>query len=152
MIVYRVGRTKYANDLTGEGARLNGGRWNHRLTPCVYTSESRALAVLEYTVNVNIDDIHRALSISTIDIPDKNILELTIAELPGNWRAAPSPAATKDFGTQLLKKAEFEIIKIPSVVLPDEYNFLLNPTHVASSKFSVVDVQDFVFDVRIKLK
>lgn len=73
MIVYRIGRTKYAEDLTGEGARLNGGRWNHRLTACLYTSESRALAVLEYTVNVNIDDIPRALSISTVEIPEKNI-------------------------------------------------------------------------------
>lgn len=104
MIVYRIGRTKYANDLTGEGARLNGGRWNHKLTRCVYTSESRALAVLEYTVNVNIDDIPRALSISTIDIPEISILELTIAELPGDWRSAPAPASAKDFGTRLLKK------------------------------------------------
>lgn len=125
MIVYRIGRTKYANDLTGEGARLNGGRWNHKLTPCVYTSESRALAVLEYTVNVNIDDIPRALSISAIDIPEKNILALTI-------------------------KGQFSIIKVPSAVLPNEYNFLLNPLHTDRSKFSIVDVQDFVFDVRIK--
>ncbi len=151
MVVYRIGRTKYANDLTGEGARLNGGRWNHKLTPCVYTSESRALAILEYTVNVNVDDIPRALSISTINIPEINILEITIAELPGNWGAAPAPSSTKDFGTQLLKKAEFAIIKIPSAVLPDEYNFLLNPLPKGSSEFSIVDVQDFVYDVRIKL-
>lgn len=152
MIVYRIGRTKYANDLTGEGARLNGGRWNHRLTACVYTSESRSLAVLEYTVNVNIDDIPRALSISTLKIPENNILELLIAELPGDWRATPAPASTKDFGTQLLKKAEFAVIKVPSAVIPDEYNFLLNPFHNESSKFSIVDVQDFIYDVRIKSK
>lgn len=152
MIVYRVGRTKYANDLTGEGACINGGRWNHKLTPCIYTSESRALAVLEYTVNVNIEDIPRALSMTTFEIPEDNILELTIAQLPGDWRAAPAPASTKDFGTQLLKKAEFAIIKIPSAVIPDEYNFLLNPVHKESAKFSVVDVQDFVYDVRIKMR
>ena len=62
MLVYRIGRTKRAGDLTGEGSRLNGGRWNHKLTPCIYTSESRALALLEYTVNVNIDEIPRALT------------------------------------------------------------------------------------------
>lgn len=152
MIVYRIGRTKYANDLTGEGARLNGGRWNHRLTACVYTSESQALAVLEYTVNVNIDDIPRALSISTLEIPENNILKLTIAMLPGDWRAAPAPASTKDFGSQLLKKAEFAVIKVPSAVIPGEYNFLLNPLHKGSSAFSIVDVEDFVYDVRIKTK
>ena len=62
MKVYRLSKTKFAEDLTGEGARLNGGRWNHILTACLYTAESRALAVLEYTVNVNIDDIPRALA------------------------------------------------------------------------------------------
>ena len=63
MVVYRLGGTKYATDLTGEGARLFGGRWNNEGTPCIYTSQSRALAILEYTVNINIDDIPRALSI-----------------------------------------------------------------------------------------
>ena len=152
MIVYRIGRTKYADDLTGEGARLNGGRWNHKLTPCVYTSESRALAVLEYTVNVNIDDIPRALSITTIEIPEEHILELTPPELPGDWRGAPAPASTKDFGTRLLKKAQFAAIKIPSAVIPDEYNFLLNPFHRQSAKFLVLNVEDFVYDIRIKTK
>ncbi|MDQ6815760.1 MAG: RES family NAD+ phosphorylase [Bacteroidota bacterium] len=150
MIVYRIGRTKYANDLTGEGARLNGGRWNHKLTPCLYTSESRSLSVLEYTVNVNIDDIPRALSMTTLEIPEKNILKLTIADLPGNWRTSPSPASTKEFGTQLLKTAEYAIIKIPSAVIPHEYNYLLNPIHRESVNISIVDILDFVYDVRIK--
>ncbi|MGI8637275.1 MAG: RES family NAD+ phosphorylase, partial [Segetibacter sp.] len=79
MIVYRIGRLKYSKDLSGEGAKLNGGRWNHKLTPCLYTSASRSLAILEYTVNVNIDDIPRALSMTTLEIPDKKILRLTIA-------------------------------------------------------------------------
>jgi RES domain-containing protein len=152
MIVYRIGRTKYANDLTGEGARLNGGRWNHRLTSCLYTSENRALAVLEYTVNVNIDDIPRALSITTLEIPEDNILELKIVDLPGDWRAAPAPASTKDFGTRLLKKREFAVIRVPSAVIAWEHNFLLNPEHKESFKFSVVDIQDFVYDVRLKTK
>ena len=150
MIVYRIGRTKYANDLTGEGARLNGGRWNHKLTPCLYTSESRSLAVLEYTVNVNIDDIPRALSMTTLDIPEKNILHLTIAELSGDWSTSPAPASAKDFGTQLLKKAEYAVILIPSAIIPDEFNYLLNPLHRESSQFSIVDIADFVYDVRIK--
>ena len=152
MIVYRIERTRYANDLTGEGARLNGGRWNHKLTACIYTSASRALAILEYTVNVNIDDIPRALSISAINIPQKSILELSIADLPGDWRAAPAPTSAKDFGTQLLRKAEFAAIKIPSAVIPEEYNFLLNPAHRDSADFSIVNVRDFINDVRIKMK
>lgn len=152
MIVYRIGRTKYATDLTGEGARLYGGRWNHKLTPCLYTSESRSLAILEYTVNINIDDIPRALSITALEISHKKLLELSIAELPGNWQEVPAPASTKDFGTKLLKELKYAVLKIPSAIIPDEYDYLLNPLHAESSKFSVVNVQDFIYDVRIKNK
>ena len=150
MIVYRIARTKYANDLSGEGARLNGGRWNHKLTPCIYTSESRALALLEYTVNVNIDDIPRALSFAIIEVPDDNILSVTVEGLPGNWTESPAPASTKNYGTGLLKKGEYAVIKIPSAVIPFEYNYLLNPLHKDSTKFKILDVHDFVYDVRIK--
>lgn len=150
MIVYRVGRTKFSEDLTGEGARLHGGRWNHKLTPCIYTSESRALAVLEYTVNVNIDDIPRALSITTFEITNEQILELSTSQLPGNWRASPTPPSSKDFGTRILQEANYAIIKIPSAVITEEYNFLLNPNNKKGIKFKILELADFVYDVRIK--
>jgi len=151
MVVYRIGRTRFSKDLSGEGARLNGGRWNHILTPCVYTSESRALAVLEYTVNVNIDDIPRSLSITTIEIPDAGIRKLTVGDLPVGWRESPAPSSTKDFGTILLNLMEALLIKIPSTVIPQEFNYILNPRHAAAKTFTIVSVEDFVYDVRIKL-
>lgn len=151
MIVYRIGKTKFANDLSGEGARLSGGRWNHKLTPCIYASENRALALLEYTVNINIDEIPRALSFAIIEIPGDSILQLTIPELPGNWTASPAPSSTKDFGTALLKKKENSIIKIPSAVIAQEYNFLINPLHPDIAKCKILSITDFVYDVRIKM-
>lgn len=150
MIVYRIGRTKYAGDLTGEGARLFGGRWNQKLTACLYASESRALAVLEYTVNANIDDIPRAMSITTLEIPDHSLQELKIAELPGDWAVAPAPRSTKQFGTALLQKAEHLVLKIPSAVIPQEFNYLINPSHKDSVSITIVDIRDFVYDIRIK--
>jgi RES domain-containing protein len=151
MIVYRIGKTKYAKDLTGEGARLNGGRWNHKFTACIYTSESKALSVLEYTVNVNIDDIPRALSITTFEIPKIGILELKEADLPGNWKEVPAPSSTRDFGSSLLKEVNYLVIKIPSSLIPDEFNYLLNPAHFESKDFKILDIRDFVYEVRIKL-
>ena len=151
MILYRIGKTRYSKDLSGEGARLNGGRWNHILTPCIYTSENRALALLEYTVNVNIDDIPRALSITTIAIPDDGIEELKPEYLPGNWTQIPSPASTKDFGTYLLKTAATPVIKILSSIILKEFNFILNPLHADSKNFKILSVEDFVYDLRIKL-
>ncbi|HTI10864.1 MAG TPA: RES family NAD+ phosphorylase [Puia sp.] len=151
MIVYRVGKTRYATDLTGEGARLNGGRWNHKLTACIYTSESRALAVLEYTVNINIEEIPRTLSITTFEIPDTDIQKLSIAKLPGNWKDFPAPFSTKAFGDLLLEAAVSPVIRVPSSIIPEEFNYLLNPAHPASRDFKIVEVKDFVYDVRIKL-
>ncbi len=152
MIVFRLGLTKFAANLTGEGARLNGGRWNHKLTPCIYTSESRALALLEYTVNVSIDEIPRALSFTTFEIPDAEIQEVTEEALPGNWKDVPVPSSAKDFGTALLKKGQAPAFKIPSIVITQEYNYILNPLHADSRGFKILDIKDFVFDVRIKLK
>ena len=150
MIVYRIGESRYASDLTGEGARLFGGRWNHIGTACLYTAESRALAVLEYTVNVNIAVIPRTLSMATFEIPNIGIQVLTQADLPGNWKESPARASTKDFGTRLLQVAATPIIKIPSTVIPEEFNYLLNPSHANSRHFRLLEVCDFVYDVRIK--
>lgn len=152
MLVYRVTRTKWALSLDGEGARLHGGRWNHIGVPCVYTSESRALAILEFTVNTNIDDIPRALSIVTIDIPDNDAFDFhlpSIASLPGDWLDSSKSQSTKDFGTDLLRR-NFHGIVLPSVVVPREFNYLLNPLQTSGNSFTIIDVDDFVYDLRIK--
>ncbi|MGN6352000.1 MAG: RES family NAD+ phosphorylase [Parafilimonas sp.] len=151
MLVYRICKTKFANDLSGEGARLCGGRWNNKLTPCIYTSESRALALLEYTVNINIDDVPRTLSIITLEIPDENILAFEEHELPGDWKDIPAPSSTKKFGTAHLITAKSPVIKVPSTVIHDEFNYILNPRHADSKLFKILEVKDFVYDIRIKL-
>lgn len=152
MIVYRVGSSKYADDLSGTGAKINGGRWNRIGVDCLYTSESRALAVLEYTVNVNIYAIPRALSITTIDIGRVSYRRLRESELPGDWKTSPVPASVQNFGTDLLRRKTHAVLKVPSMIIPDEFNYILNPVHVDFRKFSIVNVSDFVYDIRIKLK
>src|ERR1019366_3921180 len=99
MIVYRLGKTKFANDLIGEGSRMFGNRWNQKGIACLYTSESRALAILEYSVNLN--DIPRALSMITIDLGSTSIQTLAESELPGDWKTFPAPATTQLFGSAL---------------------------------------------------
>jgi RES domain-containing protein len=150
MKVYRIARTQYANDMTGEGARLFGGRWNHKSVPCIYCSESKALALLEYTVNVNIEEIPRALSIVTLEIPDAHIRVILQDDLPGNWKESPAPVSTKDYGSKLLNSLSDAVFKIPSTIIADEYNLVLNPLHKESKHFRIIDIRDFVYDVRIK--
>ena len=149
MEVYRLCRTKWASDLLGEGARLHGGRWNRKGTACLYTSESRALAVLEYTVNISIDDIPRALSMVTLEIPE-NFEGHPIEKLPGNWRDSPAPVSTRDYGTRALMKAESHVIRFPSAVIPEEFNFIINPLHPDHKKIKILAIDDFIYDIRIK--
>lgn len=148
MKVFRISKTQYSNDLQGTGSKLFGGRWNHIDTPCIYTSESRALAVLEYSANIAIDFIPRALSLCVFEIDEAQIELTKIEELPGNWTETPAPKATKDFGTQWLKERK-GILKLPSIIIPQENNFLLNPLSEKRA-YELVESYDFVYDLRIK--
>lgn len=150
MIVYRLAPTRFANDLTGEGARLFGGRWNHPGIACLYCSGSRALAVLEYSVNTGINYIPPSLSIISIDTGTVSIEEIQESVLPADWKVIPAPGSTKDFGSELLNSSKAAIIKIPSVIISSEYNFLLNPSHQGPHKFKIMEMADFQFDFRIK--
>lgn len=148
MQVYRISQTRYANDTTGEGARLFGGRWNLPLISCLYTSGSRALALLEYSVNVNIVEIPRALSFITYEIDERLIYEVLIEDLPGNWKDYVIPKQTQEFGTSLLLKKKFPIIKIPSIIIPEESNYLINPLYYSDLK--IIEIKDHIYDIRVK--
>lgn len=150
MRVYGVSKTQYANDLNGTGAKLFGGRWNHLDIPCIYTSASRSLAVLEFSVNVNVDYIPRALSICVFEIDENQVKEIKIKNLPGDWKDLPAPYSTKEFGTKLLQKGN-SILKIPSIIIPDEFNFILNP-FANEGAIKLLEVKDFVYDLRVKNK
>lgn len=148
MKVYRLTKTQYADDLNGTGAKIFGGRWNHIDSACIYTSESRALSVLEYAVNINIDFIPRALSLCIFEIDEDQVHTLLEEDLPGNWRETPAPKSTKDYGTQFLQK-KYPILKIPSIIIPQESNYLINPL-AENLNLKLLEMCDFVFDLRIK--
>lgn len=150
MIVYRLGKTEYCRDLSGQGAKLFGGRWNNVGTACLYTSQSRALAILEYSVNVSVQFIPKDLSFTVIEIDDKSIFEINKNELPTNWNDVPTPSSTKIFGSNLMLNSRYSILKVPSVIIEKEFNFLLNPTYADKDAFKILDVEPFQFDFRIK--
>lgn len=150
MEVYHLGKTKFANQLTGEGAKLHGGRWNLIGSPCMYASESKALCVLEYLANVKADDMPSSLSITVYSLPDKSWKAFDITDLPKNWFQIPAPEETKRWGTQHLKANKFLALKIPSAILSSEFNFLLNPLHADFKKVKIKEVHSFTFDTRIK--
>lgn len=150
MQVYRISKSKYKNDLEGNGAKRVGGRWNNIGIACIYTAESRALAVLEYSANVELDLIPRALHITTYEIPVNDFLTFDENDLPGTWMAIPGSQTTKDFGSTYLKNPDTLGIRVPSIIIPQEFNYIINPQSKIVSSIKIIESADYVFDVRIK--
>ncbi len=151
MTVYRLSKKKWAEDKSGEGARLFGGRWNTIGTPCIYTCSNRALTVLEYSCHVPLDEIPRALCFTLYEIPEKAIYECKGFELPGDWQKMDYSDTCREFGTHLFKKINCLVIRVPSVVVPYEYNYLINPIHPdMNTKVNVLATEDYSYDIRIK--
>lgn len=150
MLVYHLGHTKFAHLLNGEGAKLHGGRWNKIGVPCLYTSESKALCVLEYAANVSLDEIPSSLSITVYELPDKSWKEVHSDQLPENWHKVPIPEENKIFGTELLQNLNVLAIRLPSVIILSEYNFILNPFAKSFEAIKIVEVHSFTMDKRVK--
>ncbi|WP_396211172.1 RES family NAD+ phosphorylase [Flavobacterium sp.] len=150
MLVYRITKEQYANDLSGYGAKLYGGRWNLIGSPCLYTSQSRALALLEYSVNVNIDFMPSRLFFSIIEINDHLIEFIDKKDLPPIWNSIPSSSSTKIFGSEKLSNSNFPILRLPSVVISNEYNFIINPLKIDSEGMKIINIEEYEFDFRIK--
>lgn len=150
MIVYRIARQDYAKDLSGTGARLLGGRWNYPGISCLYTAGSRALAILEFRVHLNnLVELPTQLRLLRLDIPETSIYRITTNKLPPNWRDYPAPAECMQLGTRLLKQARHLVLQVPSVVVPEEQNFLINPLHPAMDEVKILDNMPLLLDPRL---
>jgi RES domain-containing protein len=151
MLVWRVTRKAHAEQpLSGEGARRYGGRWNHIGVAVVYSSQSLSLAVLEYLVNLPITDLPGDLVSIQIEIPnDLPRAAITIKGLPDNWRTYPSVEELRDIGTAWIHKATVPVLVVPSVVIPNELNYLINRAHPLSDGIEIVSVDTFALDTRL---
>ncbi|MCD6273739.1 MAG: RES family NAD+ phosphorylase [Deltaproteobacteria bacterium] len=128
--LFRISTSKHINDITGTGARMYGGRWNHAGYPVVYTSDSRSLAALEFLVHVPMAFAPENLSIVEINIQE-NIERESINEsqLTLNWRNYPAPEQLASLGTNWIKSKSSLLLDIPSSLVEKEVNTLINPLH-----------------------
>lgn len=137
--VWRIVKHQHAeNAFDGEGARRTGGRWNSMGVGMVYTAESASLALLEVLVHVGTASLLPAYSLATAEVDDRLIERLTEHELPSDWRTSPPPAALQLLGDAWVAGGRSAVLAVPSVVVPWEMNYLLNPEHPG---FAAVDVQ-----------
>ena len=146
---WRMVKEKYApTAFSGEGAAKVGGRWNSRGTWVVYASATRSLAALETLVHLN-PPVHFRHVIFSIEF-DPSLVE-PLTDPPKNWRDEPAPPSTQHLGDTWARELRTPILELPSVLIPGESNFLLNPAHPPFREITISPPVPFTFDPRLCL-
>ncbi len=153
MIVFRLCREVYSSDLNGKGAEKSGGRWNSKGIPMLYTSETRALCLAEMMVNLPLNLIPKDFSMVSILVPDElQTHTIKIEQLPSDWKMFPHSYSTQKLGDDFINEGKFIALKVPSVVVPLEYNVIINPRHTDMGKVKIIEVKKFSIDERLIAK
>lgn len=148
-VAWRVVRTRYAESaFSGEGAFRYGGRWNSRGRPMVYTSGSRALAALEILVHLN-PPLHFEYRAMQVAMEETHLEKIAVSRLPSDWRSQPSEPETRAIGDRWLRESRSVVLEVPSVIVPEESNFLLNPLHPDFRSLKFSKSQPFSLDPRL---
>ncbi len=136
--------------MSGDGAYRRGGRWNPPGIRVVYCAESRSLALLEVLANIKRPALlgDQAWVLIPIEIP-VNLIEKP-ARVPDSWRDTPYTAASQAFGAEWVQAQRSAALRVPSAVVPGEFNYLLNPAHPDFKRIKAGQPEPFAFDARIK--
>jgi RES domain-containing protein len=150
---WRIVSAKYASTaFDGEGARLNGGRWNSPGTRVAYAADSPSLAALELLVGLN-DSAHlNRFVLVPVEIPDECVLDVDSSRLSADWRSYPAPAELAVIGDGWLNSGTSVALRVPTVVVPRQFNFLLNPEHDDFKLLQIGAAEPFAIDQRLLRK
>jgi RES domain-containing protein len=148
MLVYRIVLAKYAGQLIASG---RAARWNPNEVKMIYTASSRSLACLENVVHRDKMGLSRIFNIMTIECPDYiKTKTIHLKDLPANWADFDQMSKSQNIGLKWIKDNETAILQVPSSIVEEEVNYLLNPNHKDFKLIRVIKTQLFVFDGRIK--
>ncbi|MEO6243979.1 MAG: RES family NAD+ phosphorylase [Opitutaceae bacterium] len=150
IVVWRLVAERHAaTAFSGEGARKYGARWSLSGLNVVYCSESRSLAALEIIVNARNGTklAGEPWAVLSAEIPQDLVERPT--RVPDNWREYPHPRATQEFGAKWLREQRSAVLRVPSVVVLGEFNYLLNPAHADFAKLRIGKPEPFSFDPRL---
>jgi RES domain-containing protein len=148
MIIYRFSHASYAKDVSGEGARLKGGRWNNKGIPALYTSEHISLGLLEVLANANTIEELQSIRLMEIELQDSLSIEtITLKQLKKSWYH--NFEYTQWLGSELLKEKNALVLKFPSAVVHSEYNYIINPLHKDFKRIKLAGISSFYFDERL---
>jgi RES domain-containing protein len=146
---WRLVREQYAPfAFLGDGAAKAGGRWNSRGVRVIYTSETQSLAALETLVHLNPQMIFHYVAFR-VQFPASLIEVLPETRLPRDWQAEPPSTATKNIGDQWVREQRSAVLRVPSVLVRAEANFVINPAHSDFKKIRISQSEAFSFDYRL---
>lgn len=147
MIVYRLASRRYPA-LDGAGASLYGGRWNHRGTPVIYSAATRSLCALEILASAG--GLANDYLVTPIEIPDDlATTTLSADSLPAGWNGSEPTRHTRDAGTNWVNSLTSAVLVVPSAVIPQECNYILNPRHRDFTALRFGSPEPFHFDQRL---
>ncbi|MEO6894284.1 MAG: RES family NAD+ phosphorylase [Ginsengibacter sp.] len=152
MELYRISQEKFAEDLSGNGSRLFGGRWNSEGYYALYTSFTRSLALLETLAHTpaKMLDI-KDYQLITLFVPDDaGIEKIKLSSLPKFWDAPDTRSFTKKLGDKFLSERLKLLLEVPCVMMPEEVNFVINPLHKDMHKVKIVHSRRIYFDKRVE--
>jgi len=148
MLVYRIILTKYADKLIASG---RAARWNPNDVEMIYTASSRSLACLENVVHRSGKGLNQVFDVLTIDIPHHiKIKKIFLKDLPADWKDYDRVYLTQRMGERWISDNDTAVLQVPSSIVSEEVNYLLNPKHKDFGEIKIVKRQPFVFDSRIK--
>lgn len=143
MYLWRI--SKFA-DLSGRGGALRSGRWHQRGTPVVYCSDHPSTALLEVLVHIDFEDFPASYTLLKIACPD----DLTVQAIGSEEVNLADLADTQTFGDTLLRQGNICLFSVPSVVMPEARNVLINPKHDAAGKMRIETIATYPFDERFR--
>ncbi len=147
---YRLTKARFQKTaFTGEGARRFGGRWNFPGTPMVYLATSVSLAALETLVHLGDPGPLSAYVLIPVDYPPALVERLDPRRLPAEWDALPAEESSRRVGQAFVDRARRPLFRVPSAVVPEEFDLLLNPAHPDARKLKPGHPRPFRFDPRL---
>jgi len=148
MILYRISNSLYSDDLSGTGAKLFGARWNSKGTPMLYTTQHISLALLEMLVHTQFTDYAVELDLVYIQLPaGLEIKEINLPKLKNNW--VTDEEYTRFMGDEFIRSKQSLALRVPSAVVQEEFNFIINPIHPEFKKVKITKTKSFRPDKRL---
>lgn len=149
MEMFRLSHADFP-DLSGAGGLYGPGRWHEKGVLACYTASARALCVLERMVHESLEDLPN-LVMMTLWVPDDVSIErYSSKQLPEGWDSLPDSGEARAIGQDFFSRGESLLMQVPSAIIAEEYNYIINPRHKDAAMIKVVETRDYFYDARLQ--